>query len=81
MKRIEDMTLREKIGQLMMCGFPGTDVTEMIDLIKRYKIGNVILFARNVKDPKQLFELNQTLQKVALETLGQPLFISIDQEG
>lgn len=81
MKRIEDMTLREKIGQLMMCGFPGTDATEMIDLIKRYKIGNVILFARNVKDPKQLFELNQTLQKVALETLGQPLFISIDQEG
>ncbi|PKK87382.1 MAG: beta-N-acetylhexosaminidase, partial [Tenericutes bacterium HGW-Tenericutes-8] len=43
--------------------------------------GNVILFSRNCETPKQLFELNQALQKEALDALGYPMFISIDQEG
>lgn len=76
------LTLDEKIGQLIVFGFDALDVNDhAINLIKNFKAGNVILFARNVKTPQQLFTLNQNLQKLALDNLGIPLFITIDQEG
>lgn len=79
---INQLTLDEKIGQLIMFGFDALELNDhAIELITKYKAGNVILFTRNVQTPKQLFELNQNLQKLALETLHIPLFISIDQEG
>ncbi len=79
---INQMTLQEKIGQLFMFGFDATVPNDhAIKLIRDYKVGNVILFARNIKTPEQLFQLNQNLQKLAYEHIGIPLFISIDQEG
>ena len=76
------LTLQEKVGQLFMFGFDALDVdSHAIELIKKHKVGNVILFARNVKTPEQLFKLNQNLQKLAFEEIGIPLLISIDQEG
>lgn len=79
---INKLTLKEKIGQVSMFGIAGTEINDdTINLIKEYKVGNIILFARNVKSPEQLFKLNQGLQKLALEHIGIPLFISIDQEG
>lgn len=81
MKKIEEMTLREKIGQLVMLGFNADDVDGMVEMIENDKVGNVILFANNIKDSKSLFEMNQKLQQKAIEKLGVPLFISVDQEG
>lgn len=79
---INHMTLEEKIGQLFMFGFDALEINDhALNLIKNYKVGNVILFARNVETPEQVFKLNQSLQKLALEEIGIPLFISIDQEG
>ena len=79
---VNNLTLEEKIGQLLMFGFDGEDLNDhTIELIKKYKAGNVILFTRNIKSGKQLFELNQNLQKLAYEEIGIPLFIGIDQEG
>jgi len=79
---VDNLTLEEKIGQLIMFGFDATEPNDhAIELIRDYKIGNVILFTRNVKSPQQLFMLNQNLQKLALSSIGIPLFISIDQEG
>ena len=79
---IKQLTTEEKIGQLLMYGIDGTTVTDhTIELIKKYKVGNIILFARNAESPKQLYELNQSLQKLAQEELKIPMFISIDQEG
>lgn len=79
---IKQLTTEEKIGQLLMFGVDGTTLTDhAIELIKKYKVGNIILFARNADNPKQLFELNQSLQKLAMAELGIPMFISIDQEG
>ncbi len=81
-RSLSELTLDEKIGQLIVFGFDALDVNEhAIKLIKEYKVGNVILFARNIKTPEQLFKLNQNLQKLAIKTLGIPLIISIDQEG
>ena len=49
MKKISEMTLKEKLGQLVMCGFedPFYDEHARI-LIEDYKVGNIILFKRNV---------------------------------
>ncbi len=79
---IQRLTTEEKIGQLLMFGIDGTTITDhAISLIKTYKVGNIILFARNAQNPKQLYELTQSLQKLAMAELGIPLLISIDQEG
>ncbi len=72
------LSLEEKIGQVVMCGFHGTQVSsEMEELIRKYHLGNVILFKRNVKDPQQLKALTSSLQGLSRI----PLSIAIDQEG
>jgi beta-N-acetylhexosaminidase len=77
------MTLEEQIGQLLMVGFWGTTPSpEIIELIQRYHVGNVILFSRNIHDTPQVLKLTQQLQQIAKEA-GQryPLLIAIDQEN
>lgn len=79
---IDRLSLDELIGQLIVFGFDGLDINDhVIELIRSKKVGNVILFAKNISTPEQLFKLNQNLQKLAVEASGIPLLISIDQEG
>ncbi|MHB8066058.1 MAG: beta-N-acetylhexosaminidase [Ruminiclostridium sp.] len=79
---LEKMTLREKIGQMLMAGFPTTNLsTEYKRLIQEYKIANVILFSHNIKNKKQLSELCAELQEMIKANTGYPAFISVDQEG
>src|SRR5712691_1982813 len=77
------MTLEEQIGQTLMVGFPGTTASrEVIELIQRYHVGNIILFSRNVRDAKQVRALTQHLQEAAREAgHAYPLLIAIDQEN
>src|SRR6266516_3539596 len=77
------MTLEEQIGQLLMVGFWGsTPSQEIIDLIQRYQVGNIILFSRNIRNACQVLELTQSLQMIAKEAGHRfPLFIAIDQEN
>jgi len=77
------MTLEEQIGQLLMVGFWGsTPSQEIIDLIQRHHVGNILLFSRNIRDARQVFELTQSLQAIAQEAgLRYPLLIAIDQEN
>ncbi|NLN50412.1 MAG: beta-N-acetylhexosaminidase [Acholeplasmataceae bacterium] len=81
-KSIADLTLEEKLGQLIVFGFYGDEYSSEIEkMIKDYKLGNVILFARNISSPEKLFNLNKTIQQKMLEHLKLPAFIAIDQEG
>ncbi|PTM58487.1 beta-N-acetylhexosaminidase [Desmospora activa] len=84
-KLVQSMTLEEKIGQMTMVGFYGSEPTEEIRrLIQDTHAGNVILFAYsdNVVTPEQTARLNNGLQELAEDTrLGLPLLISTDQEG
>jgi beta-N-acetylhexosaminidase len=80
---VNDLSLDEQIGQLLMVGFPGTSPTpELIELIQRHHVGNIILFSRNVSDAPQLRALTSQLQDLAREA-GQiaPLLIALDQEN
>ena len=80
---VEQMTLKEKIGQLMVVGFQSNEVDSHIQtMIQEYKVGGVILFDRNMETPEQVAALNNQLQNLAMENEHQiPLFISVDQEG
>lgn len=76
------LTLEEKVGQTLMVGFEGTHLTdELRTLIRDYKIGNILLFTRNIESTEALFKLCQDLQKEAIQSIGIPMFIGIDQEG
>lgn len=77
---MSSMTLKEKIGQMVMIGIHGTDVTEdSLFMLHQYHIGGIILFDRNMESPEQVKLLNAHLQKEAQEKL--PLFIGVDEEG
>lgn len=79
---IKKMTIREKLGQLIIVGFHGYDYNENLKtLIEDYKVSNFILFKRNIKDLKQLTKLNHDLYSNTLKNTNTIPFISIDQEG
>jgi beta-N-acetylhexosaminidase len=82
MMKVQDMTLREKIGQMLLCGFEGTEATDQLKaLIAEQHIGGVIYFARNVEQTRQVAELSEQLQQIADQSGTLPLWVSIDQEG
>jgi len=76
------MTLQEKIGQRLMTGFAGTEITEEFRrIVKEHKIGNVILFKENIRDCAHLVQLCEEIQTLIREETGHSAFIAIDQEG
>ena len=80
--KLNELTLDQKIGQLLVVGFPTKILTEELkELIKNYHVGNVIVFQRNIKDSLQLGELNNSIQKLMEKYNKVPAFIGIDQEG
>ncbi|MDQ0659070.1 beta-N-acetylhexosaminidase [Paenibacillus sp. W2I17] len=80
--KLKQMTLREKIGQMLLCGFHGTEAAGDVEpFLRKYPIGGVIYFARNVESPEQVEQLSSGLQQIAKSSGNVPLWISIDQEG
>ncbi len=75
---LDNMSLEEKIGQLFIFGFWGTEPDYYISrmLNERY-IGGVILLSYNIENKDQMKILTDRLQSMS----NNPLFISIDQEG
>ena len=80
---IDRMTLEQQIGQLLIAGFQGTTVSpEIAELIQRRRLGGIILFARNIREPQQTLELTSRLQALAKEAgHPYPLLIAVDQEN
>ena len=69
-------------GQLLMVGIPGPRVDAVArELVRDLKVGGVILFARNIETPEQVWELTRDLQREALAATGRPLLLAVDQEG
>lgn len=76
------MTIREKLGQLLMFGFPGTEPgPEALRLIREYKAGNIILFSHNLQSAGQMRALCEELRELILAETGHLPLIGIDQEG
>ena len=76
------MSLAEKVGQLFIVGFDGTEMTpELRVWMATYGWGGVILFGRNVESPAQVLLLNRGLQAAVQARGHPPLLIAVDQEG
>ena len=76
------MTDLERIGQRLVTGFPGTALTpELVQVVKEYKIGNIILFRENIASADQLRTLCADLQTLIRSETSHDAFIMIDQEG
>ena len=77
------MTEQQKIqiGQRLSVGFDGFTIPqEYADLIRTYKVGNVILFRRNVQSFAQLRALCDDLRRLIIAETGHEPFIMIDEE-
>jgi beta-N-acetylhexosaminidase len=77
------MSQQQKIGQLLMVGFKGTqptdkDVQALKALISEGKVGGIIFFAYNIESPDQVRTLTHFFRE---KTLARPLLVALDQEG
>lgn len=80
MNQVKLLTIEEKIGQLIIAGIDGTTINNDTKLLlDQYKIGNFILFKRNLKSEKQIKQFTTELHQYRDSNM--PLWISIDQEG
>jgi beta-N-acetylhexosaminidase len=69
-------------GQFLMVGLPGPRADAAArELVRDLKVGGVILFARNIESPEQVWELCRDLQQEAQAVGDKPLLIAVDQEG
>jgi beta-N-acetylhexosaminidase len=67
-----------QIGQLLIVGFDGTEITPRFSsLLKRMQPAGVILFARNIKTAEQTWQLLLECQNC----VSVPLFPCVDLEG
>ncbi len=70
------------VGPLFMVGIPGPRLDNQTrDLVRKLRVGGVILFARNLEGPEQVWRLTREVQQEALAAGDPPLFIAVDQEG
>ena len=66
------------LGQILIVGFDATKMTPRLSsLLTRLQPAGVILFARNIKTPEQIWRLLRDCQKC----VSTPLFTCIDLEG
>ena len=71
-------TLPEQAGQLLIMGFDGTELTAKLrSTLSAIQPGGIILFARNIVEPHQTWELLRDCQKC----VRTPLFMCVDMEG
>ena len=60
---VDSMTTTEKVGQMVMIGVQGTEVTDdSLYMLHQYHMGGVILFDRNMESADQAKELLAGLQ-------------------
>ena len=93
---LQQMTLREKIGQLFIIRPDELDLSktteqigdsdnegvtelssDMAEELKKYPVGGIAMFGKNISTPKQITEFIDELQNAS----NIPLFIAVDEEG
>jgi beta-N-acetylhexosaminidase len=68
-------------GQLFILAFDGPVLSrELIEFFRTFRIGGLIFFSDNFRDPRQFAALVADIQKYCSAD-GTPLFITIDHEG
>jgi len=77
---VQNMTLDQKLGQMMIVQFVGPNYSlDISTMISQYHVGAVLLFTanNNISDKAQLKGLIQQMQS----NISIPMIVAIDQEG
>ena len=75
-----ELSIREKIGQMLMFGVNSNNIDCICELIREYGIGGVILYRDNYSSYEEMLLVIKKL-KESNKYNKIPLFIAIDQEG
>ena len=79
---LAQMTLEEKVGQMLVTGFPdGTMNDSFLQLVRDVKVGNVILFRENQLNRGQIEKLCADVTAYIQKETGIAPFITSDEEG
>lgn len=79
--KINQMTIEQKIGQMVIVGVEGDTFDSNIGkMIEDYHVGGFIFMGKSVKNTTQLLKLVNGI-KTANSNNKIPLFLSLDQEG
>lgn len=79
---LEGMTLDEKVGQLLMIGFPQMKLDSQLQKhLLKYKISSFIFFKRNIVNLSQVAQFNLALRTFTKQRLNTDSLIAVDQEG
>lgn len=74
--------VRNSLAQSFVVGLPEpTAGPDELALVGEQGLGGVILFARNVESPAQVWQLNYDLRRAAAQAERPPLWVMVDQEG
>ncbi len=77
-KTIEDMTLREKIGQMLMVYYNSDEAdADLIDSLKENQPGSFIVTGNNLTEYNKIKKFIASLNKYS----NVPMIIAVDQEG
>lgn len=80
-EKINNMTIEEKIGQLVFVGLDGLEPDDRtVKLIEKNYVGGFILFKKNIKSVDQTVKLTNSLKDINSKNTI-PLFIGVDEEG
>src|SRR5699024_7822460 len=76
------MSPEEAAGQVILARYEGTDPDKPADLLRRYHLAGVVLFAENVKSLDQVLATGEAVQE-AQTAIGRswPAIVSTDNEG
>jgi beta-N-acetylhexosaminidase len=85
---LEDMSPEDRVGQLFLVAFVGSDAgpgSDVARLVTEERVGGVVLLASNSNffnspdTPRQVAELANNLQGLAMESGARvPLFVAVD---
>ena len=76
--------LDREIGQLLLVGFSGTELSGNVALERLLcedRVGGVVLFTRNIVDAAQVHDLTSAMSRRVDECTGRTLLIAADAEG
>ncbi len=72
------LDLRSQVGQLLIMGFDGVEMSAKLrTTLETLQPAGVILFARNIGEPRQTWQLLRDCQKA----VATPMFLCVDMEG
>lgn len=75
------LSIEEKFGQMFILGLDVYDINdEIIDIIKKYKIGGIVLYKKNYTSIETMAKFINKIKEINKDNKI-PLFISIDQEN